>query len=243
MKKAFAALVILSMLLSAVAVAEAADVTGTWYLISIESEGMAFNPSDFGMSITMELKEDGTALSATSGEDDTAEGTWKMEGDKVTVDIDDSPVEFTLADGKLSAEQDGMTMVFSQEEPVADTFTPAAPVEAEEADFAGTWTAVKIGLEGQYYPVSILGGDVTATIDGATITLDGFLFSGTSMPLEFADGKMAFSGTDEESGATLGVAATLLEDGMLALDLDAGDQGAFTFYMNRAEAAEEAPAA
>ncbi len=243
MKKAFAALVILSMLLTAMAVAEAANVTGTWYLVSIESEGMAFNPSDFGMSMTMELKDDGSVVATASDEDEPSEGTWKMEGDKVTVDINDSPAEFTLADGKLTAEQDGMTMVFSQEEPVADTFTPAAPVQAEEADFAGTWKADRIGLEGKFYPVSILGADVTATIEGTTITLDGFLFSNTTMPLEFADGKLAFSGTDEESGVSMGITATLLEDGMLALDLDAGDQGAFTFYMNRAEAAEEAPAA
>lgn len=243
MKKAFAALLILSMLLSALAVAEAADVAGTWYLVELQSEGQTLNPSDFGMSMTLELKADGTVTATTSMDSEVGEGTWEANGDKVTVTIDGTAEEFALADGKLTADQDGMTMVFSQEEPTADTFAPAAPVQAEEADFAGTWTAERIGLEGQYYPVSILGADVTATIEGTTITLDGFLFSNTSMPLEFADGKLSFSGSDDESGVTMGITASLLEDGMLALDLDAGEQGAFTFYMSRAEATEEAPAA
>lgn len=244
MKKAFAALLILSMLLSALAVAEAADAAGTWYLIEIQSEGQSLNPADLGMSMTLELKADGTVTGTTSMDDEVGEGTWEANGDKVTITINDDAQEFTLADGKLTSDQDGMTMVFSQEEPVANAFTPAAPVQAEEADFAGTWKAERIGLEGQYYPVSILGADVTATIEGTTITLDGFMFSNTSMPLEFADGKLSFSGSDEESGVSMGITATLLEDGMLALDLDAGEQGAFTFYLSRAEAAaEEAPAA
>ncbi len=243
MKKAFAALLILSMLLSALAVAEAADAAGTWYLIEIQSEGQSLSPADLGMSMTLELKADGTVTATTSMDDEVGEGTWEANGDKVTITINDDPQEFTLADGKLTADEDGMIMVFSQEEPAANAFTPAAAVEAEEADFAGVWTAERIGLEGQYYPVSILGADVTATIEGTTITLDGFMFSNTSMPLEFADGKLSFSGSDDESGITMGITATLLEDGMLALDLDAGESGAFTFYMNRAEASEEAPAA
>ncbi len=248
MKKAFAALVILSMLLSAVAVAEAANVTGTWYLTSIEADGLTLSPSDFGMSMAMELKDDGTVVATSSDEEEPSEGTWKMEGDKVTVDINDSPAEFTLADGILTAEQDGMTMVFSQEEPVVEEFVPAAPVEAALEDFAGTWKADKIGMEGQFYPASMLtqamgGDDVTATFEGTTITLNGFLFSGQQLPLELADGKLVFTGTDDESGMAMGITAALLEDGMLELNLDAGDQGAFSFYMSRAEAAEEAPAA
>ena len=243
MKKAFAALLILSMLLSAVAMAEAAGVTGVWYLVEIQSEGQSISPSDFGMSMTIELKDGGTALVTSSLDGETSEGTWEANGDTVTVTVDDSPLALTLADGKLTAEDSGMSMVFSQEEPVVDTFEPAAPVEAAEADFAGTWKAERIGMEGQFYPTSILGADVIATVEGTTVTLDGFMFSDTALPLEFADGKLTLSGSDDESGLNMSVTATMLEDGMLALDLNAGDQGAFTFYMSRVEAEEEAPAA
>lgn len=243
MKKAFAALLILSMLLSAVAMAEAAAVTGTWYLVEIQTDGNSISPSDFGMSMTIELKDGGVALVTSSMDGETSEGTWEANGDTVTVTVEGSPLAFTLADGKLTADDSGMVMVFSQEEPEVDTFAPAEPVEAAEADFAGNWKAEKIGMEGQFYPTSILGADVTAAIDGATVTLDGFMFSNTVLPLEFADGKLSLSGTDDESGLNMSVTATLLEDGMLALDLNAGDQGAFTFYMSRVEAEAEAPAA
>lgn len=242
MKKAFAALLVLSMLLSAVALAEAADVAGTWYLVQMEQDGQSFNPADFGMEMTLELAEDGTATMNSTSETEPSVGTWTIDGTTVTVTIDDQPLDFALEDGKLIANQDELVMTFSTEAPVGETFAPAAAIEAAEADFEGTWQAAKIGLEGQYYDVSILGADVTATFKGNDITLDGFLFSGQTLSLSYADGALSFSGSDEKSGIEMGIKATLLEDGMMALDLDAGEQGAFTFYMNRAEATEEAPA-
>lgn len=236
MKKAFAALLVLSMLLSAVALAESTGAAGTWYLIEVQSEGQTFNPADFGMEMTLVLNEDGTAAMNGVG-DEPSTGTWTIDGSTVTVTIDDDPLDFALEDGKLTASQDNLTMVFSTEPSEAATFAPAAPVEAAAAeDFAGTWNAAKIGLEGTYYDAAILGADVTATFEDTTVTLDGFMFSNTAIPLEFADGALSFSGSDDESGMQIAIKASLLEDGMLALDLDAGETGAFTFYMNRAEA-------
>lgn len=230
MKKAFAALLILSMLLSAMAVAEAADVAGDWYMIEMQAEGMTINPADMGMEMILTLAEDGTASMSGMG-DEPSTGTWAINGTTVTVTIEGDPLDFTLADGKLTASQDDMTMVFSKE--ASATFAPAAPVEAAAEDFAGTWNAERIGMEGQYYPVSILGADITAAIEGTTITLNGFMFNNTAIQLEHADGKLSFSGSVED--ATLSITASLLEDGTMALDMDAGDQGAFTFYMVKAE--------
>ena len=60
--------------------------------------------------ISMELKADGTATITMTGETET--GTWTQDGSKVTVTIDDDPVEFTQNGNELSAEKDDMSMVF-----------------------------------------------------------------------------------------------------------------------------------
>lgn len=235
MKKTFAALLILSMLLTAVAVAEAADVTGTWYLVELNLDGTVFNPADMGMDVTIELREDGTAtMSYTEG---SSEGTWTLENGELSV-VDDSgiPQAFTLQDGKLvtQMDEDGF-MIFGREPAEGDSFTPAAPVQAAEEDFAGTWTAEKIGMDGTYYPASMLDENgITATIEGTTITLNGYMFSDTAVVLVYGDGQMSIASTEDESGMAMGMTAQLLEDGMLALVLDAGDNGAFTFYMSPA---------
>ena len=235
MKKAFAAMMILCMLLSAVAVAEAGDVAGTWYLNELVMEGMTMNPADMGMQVTMELKEDGTAAMTSSIDGTTTEGTWAQDGETVTVTTDGDEVAFALADGKLSADMGDGVMVFTKDQPEGETFAPAEPIQAAEEDFAGAWKAEYIGMEGSYYPVSLLGSDVTAKIEGTKITLDGFMFSNTELPLEYADGALSMSGTDEESGTSMSVQAQMLEGGMLAVQMDAGETGSFSFYMVRAE--------
>lgn len=241
MKKAFAALLILSMLLSAVAIAETADVAGVWYMVQMQSGETTINPADYGMEVTLTLAEDGTATMVGMNGGDDSVGTWTISGNIVTVTIDGDPLDFTLEDGKLSASQDEMAMIFSQEAPDVEAFVPAEPVEAAVEDFAGAWKAVKIGMDGAYYDVAILNADITVTFEDTTITLDGFMFSNQSLSLQYADGALSFSGS---SGALeMSIKANMLEDGMVALDLAANGQ-AFTFYLSRAEdAAEEAPAA
>lgn len=239
MKKALAALVVLTMLLSAVAVAEADSLVGIWYLNTMESDGTSFNPADFGVEMSIELKDDGTAV-VLSSEDETKEGTWSAEGDTVTVTVDDDPLVLTLTDGDLVAEEDDMKMVFGTEKSEAEAYVPGAPIEAAVEDFAGAWTATKIEMDGTYYDVALLGVEVTASIEDTTITLDGFMFSNNALPLEYADGVLTFSDTDEESGSFGSITAQLLDDGALSLTLDAGETGSFAFIMVRAEATEAA---
>ena len=115
MKKAFAAFLILSMLLTAVAVAEAADVTGTWYLVEMREGEQSINPADFGMSITMQLNEDGTAILDSSIETEPQNGTWSMDGETiVVVDGDGQPMNFVQQDGQLVADEDGHGMIFGR---------------------------------------------------------------------------------------------------------------------------------
>ena len=70
----------------------------------------------FGMEsidefMVVELKEDGTAVLKMAGEKDET-GTWKEEGDKVTVTYGDEPTVFTRKGNELQFKEDGQDYVF-----------------------------------------------------------------------------------------------------------------------------------
>ena len=237
MKKAFAALLILTMLVAAVAVAEGADVAGTWYLLEMSQGGQSYDPASMGMSITMELNADGTAVLTNPMAEEPENGTWTLDGDTITV-VDESgvPMVLTMADGKLTANEDDLTMTFGREIE-GGVFAPAAPVEAAEEDFNGTWEAYKVGAMGGFLDASVLNEQMgtenfNITIEGGQVTLNGFMFSGQSTAATFADGKLTLSELSDASG--VGIVIQMLEDGTMALNMDAGEQGSFAFYLNRA---------
>jgi len=62
--------------------------------------------------------------------EDVSVGTWTLEGDKITVTIDDAPVQGTVSEGRIVLAQDGMEMVFTREavEAITAAFAPAEPV-------------------------------------------------------------------------------------------------------------------
>ena len=64
------------------------------------------------------LKADGTAESIDLDEETMTEttktGTWKLDGEKITITIDGSAIEGTLKDGKITVEEDGHTMVLEK---------------------------------------------------------------------------------------------------------------------------------
>ena len=76
-----------------------------------------FKVSSLGELITMEIKADGTvtmknAMELESEEDATMSGTWKQEGDKVSITIDGDTQEFTLNGSELSGGEGDEAMVF-----------------------------------------------------------------------------------------------------------------------------------
>ena len=243
MKKIFAMLLVLAMLLGAMAMAEAADVTGNWYLNELIVEGQKVNPVDLGMDMSLYLEEDGTAnvlrqVEKGSSSYNMSAGNWTAEGSAITVTVEGDSLDFTLEDGKLTAIDGEMTMVFGQGETYTEYFVPTEPVEAAEEDFAGTWNAVKLGVEGQYYDAAYMDVEVTAAFEGTTLTLDGNVFSNTVVPMDYADGALSGSDADEEFGMAT-FQARMLEDGMLELNVTRGT-GAFALYFVRAEAAPAA---
>lgn len=234
-KKALATLVILSLLLSAAAMAGAGDVAGTWYAAELIEGENTFIPEDIGVAITLELGADGVARLVSDGEDANTEGKWRLDGDTVTIEGDGTTLALTLADGTLSLDTGVTTIKFTREPPRAGVFAPAAPVKADAEDFAGSWVATHFGMDGEYYSTTLLGTDVSAFIEGTTITMDGDMFSGNPLELVHVDGALTFSDTDEATGAYAAITARLLADGMLMLTMDAGENGAFAFYLERVQ--------
>lgn len=244
MKKIFAVMLALAMLLSVAAFAEEADFQGVWYLVEMQGGGESYTPADFGVSMTMELKEDGTAQSdsAMGGEVETDVGTWAMEGDAAVVTINDTPVTFSLQDGMLVATEDEMTMIFSREEPEVEIYTPAAVVDVEPAAFEGNWIAVKYGFDGTYVDAAAVGMDMTAEFNGSELLLTGMLGSDTPFQMTFDDAEVGAYHffTEDESQMITAIEAEMLEDGNLMVTLTVS--GDMILIMAPAEAVEE-PAA
>ena len=242
MKKLFAIMIALAMLLCVAAVAEATDVVGVWYMNEVIMGGTSMDPVSFGMSMTITLNADGTAEAAYElpGQASySGSGSWEMNGETVTITIDGAPADFTYADGVLSAEMEGMgTVVFSQDAPSGEAYAPAAAkADAAEADFAGDWNCVKIGAEGYFLDSSVyfemLGVDpLTVSIEGSTVTLNGFLFNGTALTTAFADGGLVFETSTSEMFAS--IKAQMLEDGRMSISMGDGTDEA-VFIMERVD--------
>lgn len=70
----------------------AADYVGMWYLNSMEEDSQVFNPADLGAEMSFDFREDGTvhAIFHTAGNIDEGEGTWTIEGDTLTVTLENT---------------------------------------------------------------------------------------------------------------------------------------------------------
>lgn len=96
-----------------------AEIVGTWELSAGEADGQTISGDELnealGYSMTIEIKEDGTFEAAnTADPDETAEGEWKEEDGKYILEAEDLPLTFTLTDGKLVAEQEGVKLIFEK---------------------------------------------------------------------------------------------------------------------------------
>lgn len=125
-------------------------------------------------------------------------------------------------------------MCFGREKVEAEVYEPAAVVEdAVEADYAGTWKSKYMEMEGNYIQASMFSMDLTAVIDGATMTLDGmYVFDNVTLDLAFSNGALTHEGGEDEMYA--GITAQLLQDGAMKLTFDTGDEP-LVLIMEKAE--------
>ena len=221
------ALMVVCLAAGALAAVEAADVLGTWYAVSAEQDGASIDLGMMGMSMTLELKEDGTLTLDNNGE--ANKGTWTLT--ETGFDLkDDSgnggPV--TLADGKLRMEIGGGTMIFSREP--AQSFTPPKQVAAEsEEAFLGKYELTTIDMMGQaFLPASALKMSATMTIEPGKVTIesvspaldeqgnivqDKMETQTVTYETKFADGQLHY--TDNSTFMTVESIIALNEDGTL----------------------------
>jgi hypothetical protein len=215
MVKKLTALLLCLLMLCTLASAETVDYSGVWYLVSVESNGIALNPSDIGMEMTMTLNADGTGVVTITDEDDSP-ATWVLDGETLTVTADEQPLAFTMTeDGQLVADNAGNNMYFGRE-PAGPGFVPAAEIVAEDiAAFDGTWSITTVNAFGMVVPFSAMAEMGMA--DGNVVILDG---SVTSLGMPDAevgtleDGKLVVVSPIEGS---YGKTFSLLEDGTLAM--------------------------
>ena len=165
--KKLLSLLLAFMLLGCTALAEttaAADYVGTWVLTAVEMLGMQIDPATLGLDAFVELYEDGTC-SLTMLEE-TQAGTWAVtENGITTTDAEGVVDSYTLTEGQLVAEQDGMKLIFT-------LYAPLGGLTA--ADFNGEWGFIYLevydyaAMTQDFYEGTEMGLTITLTLqDGA----------------------------------------------------------------------------
>ncbi len=162
MKKLLCVLLAAMMLLCGVAFAEAVDYVGMWTLTGAEMGGAPIDLSLIGLTMTMDLRADGTCTLTTMGE--VEEGTWVTEvAGPVVTDSNGDPQTFAMVDGKLEATQEGMKIIFSR--------------AGDAASFVGMWVMtgmVADGVEMGTETMSMFGLTLTLTLnEDGTCVVDG----------------------------------------------------------------------
>jgi hypothetical protein len=92
--------------------AKDAKIEGTYQLTSVANGTKTASPAANDQNISLELKADGKVgfVSGSAKE----EGTYTVNGDKVTIDDGTKSQECTVKDAKLTCKADGQTMVFTK---------------------------------------------------------------------------------------------------------------------------------
>ena len=113
---------------------------GTWDLYEMEENGQITSTDDIqmlrdlGLTVTLELKDDGNGALVMFGE--SLEGTWEAKSaTEGSFTAQDQTVGMTIADGKLTMEQNGSKLVFQKGEATASSSAAsAASASAESAE-------------------------------------------------------------------------------------------------------------
>lgn len=149
MKKLFALLLALAMLLGCIAFAEAADYVDTWVLTRLETPEMTMDMAllnQLGMGMTMTLNADGTMYTDTMGVKE--EGTWVVTDTGIAMTDDEETLQAVYVDDMLRIEKDGAAMLLAREGAVPQE-APAEPTSVEDVDFvAGCWVLTAVETMG-----------------------------------------------------------------------------------------------
>lgn len=145
------------------------DVSGLWYITTMEIEGMTMSPADMGLEATLEFGDDDAWEMTMSGED-PEQGTWELAGEEIIMHSD------TASDVKMAIDEEGMLigdidstiMTFSREKPEATDWASIIgnPVtdEVKLSDFAGTWKVIAVEMDEMVMSSDTWGMDATLVV-------------------------------------------------------------------------------
>lgn len=151
----FVALMLVA-LLGCTAMAE--NIATVWTLTTMSYQGKTENEVDGDKSIVYYLNEDGTGtVYAGIGEENIGSNdfTWSQNGNIVTLTVDGDSVDFTLVDGTLVGEVDGVTLTLASGTPGLVAFN-------------GSWVCNNASFQGQTIPLSNINTELTMSMHGGT---------------------------------------------------------------------------
>lgn len=221
MKKLLSLLLVLMMVLSGAAFAEATDYVGYWLMTAVDMDGTTVDPTSLGLNAYLELYEDGTCLMVMLSE--AQYGTWvATETGIETTDADGIVDAFTLEDGALVIEEEGSKLYFT-----AEQYTMPLTGLSMEA-FDGEWVFSYLEFTGGIYSAEEVGMSMTLSLkDGQGVHTAIYTdetgevnetFNGVCMTEEIEGFGTAlyFIYTDENGAATdMGLALLLFDNGEL----------------------------
>ena len=243
MKKLFSLILALCMVCMLVPAVAEEDVTGEWYLKTMKQGETEYDAGAIGYNITMTLNADGTGTMLSPTSEEPTPGSWTLEGDKITVTFEDSPIGGTVADGKITLSEGEISMVFTREKPEGIKVADVNPAAAAE-DFEGTWDIAYVGYNGMIIDPSTTGQEMPGlVVENGAMKFTGNssmsqAFGTNAIPLTFADGALGMSVSMGET--SYGIKLEMLEDGMLALTANMGSTEVYMYFV---KAAAEEPAA
>lgn len=182
--KKLVALLLALMLCLGVALAEDADIIGTWYLNEVASNGMSFDPATLGLDVTMTFDEDEKATTV-SGEETTV-SYWRKNGDEYFTPFNDGLLVFAPQDGNLVGEMDGVQMTFGRERAEVEVYDfGEAKTDAAMEDYNGFWDAVEVEMLGMQLPMADVGLTMQMMVqDGTVVISDGNNTGGSEASFE-----------------------------------------------------------
>lgn len=159
--------------------AEGEAFLGTWILESVEMGGEAFDPAMFGITMTLTLNADGTAVSFDGM--DTVDAVWYVENGIAMAD--GAPLTLN-EDGKLVTSSDEIAMVFAHGESAATTapqggaFDPGSTSADNRLEIKYVCTSAEVS--GFTMDASTLGGEYSLLFHGdGTVEI---VLAGTPIP-------------------------------------------------------------
>lgn len=141
-KKLICTLLMLTMLLTALASAQAADITGKWYSSDIHNDNTTVVGSAYGMEVTVDFHSNGKCdLTFTQqGKYSKSSAEWDLDGSYGTIgDV----AEFTVSGSRINLFLNGLEAILTRSQPTYISQTSIARALFQVSDKVYTGQAVK----------------------------------------------------------------------------------------------------